>query len=244
MRKVEDLKLARLKVDIKDFDPAGVPELDSGAAPWVAIGKHLCGAATDFTLSCCASSLHALNSRIQLTDHPDATEHADLVPHQTADSTSEHAKDCSHHTSADRATTKQASASAANHSDISCQARPSNDAELGPQSGSAVDNGSVADRESDAAQALQSQAGKPAIRQGETCSGSRHGVQGLAVATCCHHRCSWQHYVGKPTFRQLGFTPEEFEVMSWMTGVLFDSVHDYSCPDHAEAHLSARLAIA
>lgn len=45
------------------------------------------------------------------------------------------------------------------------------------------------------------------------------GVQGLAVATCCHHRCSWQHYVGKPLFNQLGFSPDEFEVMSWMTGM-------------------------
>ena len=44
------------------------------------------------------------------------------------------------------------------------------------------------------------------------------GVQGFAVATCCHHRCSWQHYVGKPLFKRLGFSPDEFEVISWMTG--------------------------
>lgn len=43
--------LQRVKADIKDFDPGGVPSL-VGGGPWVAMGKHLCGAATDFTLRC------------------------------------------------------------------------------------------------------------------------------------------------------------------------------------------------
>ncbi len=60
------------------------------------------------------------------------------------------------------------------------------------------------------------------------------GVQGLAVATCCHHRCSWQHYVGKPLFNQLGLSPDDFEVMSWMTGIMkfwlvLDSGSDAMC---------------
>ena len=43
-------------------------------------------------------------------------------------------------------------------------------------------------------------------------------LQGLAIAVCCHHRCTWRQYVGKPMFERLGFSPEEFEVVSWMTG--------------------------
>ena len=46
------------------------------------------------------------------------------------------------------------------------------------------------------------------------------GFRGLAVAPCCHHRCSWQHYVGRDLFTRLGLSALEFEIISWMTGVL------------------------
>lgn len=49
-RGMRHLELQRLRCDIKDFDVAQVSGLQGGAAPWVAFGKHLCGAATDFTL--------------------------------------------------------------------------------------------------------------------------------------------------------------------------------------------------
>lgn len=47
---------------------------------------------------------------------------------------------------------------------------------------------------------------------------SKAVLKGLAVATCCHHRCCWRHYVGQAAFLGWGFTPEEFEVIKWMTG--------------------------
>ena len=47
--------LHRAKVDIKDFDPRGLPILQQGF--WAAAGKHLCGAATDFTLRCCSNAM-------------------------------------------------------------------------------------------------------------------------------------------------------------------------------------------
>lgn len=52
------------------------------------------------------------------------------------------------------------------------------------------------------------------------CAAKYHGrgLRGVAVATCCHHVCTWQHYVGQDVFRELGFSPEEFEVMSYMCG--------------------------
>lgn len=62
----------------------------------------------------------------------------------------------------------------------------------------------------------------------------QRGVQGCAVATCCHHRCTWRHYVGKALFRSLGFSAAEFELISWMTGML-----SYTCL-HSQA--SALLA--
>lgn len=33
-----------------------------------------------------------------------------------------------------------------------------------------------------------------------------------------HHRCGWRAYVGKAAWRSWGLTPEQFEVVSWMTG--------------------------
>jgi len=43
-------------------------------------------------------------------------------------------------------------------------------------------------------------------------------IRGLAIATCCHHRCTWQHFVGRELFGELGFSGEEFELISMITG--------------------------
>ena len=137
--------MQRHRMKIQDFWPGGHPLLNSSSSvadltpssssqqrdnpeadcreageqrrPWVAFGKHLCGAATDFTLRCAQQSL---------------------------------------------------------------------------------------------AEALQHASG------GSGSSGQQ--LRGLCVATCCHHRCTWQHLVGKPLFEELGFKPFEFELVSWMTG--------------------------
>jgi tRNA:m4X modification enzyme len=97
--------LHRLRCDIKDFAAGRAPGVAGGAC-WVAFGKHLCGAATDFSLRCCTRE------------------------------TAEH-------------------------------------------------------------------------------GGS---LRGLALATCCHHRCCWRHFVAQEEFLELGFLPEEFELVSWMSG--------------------------
>jgi tRNA:m4X modification enzyme len=44
-----------------------------------------------------------------------------------------------------------------------------------------------------------------------------NSLLGLGVATCCHHRCTWQHYVAQDVILELGFTPEEFEMISHFT---------------------------
>lgn len=52
------------------------------------------------------------------------------------------------------------------------------------------------------------------------CDQAGNGISnaGLAVATCCHHRCCWDHYVNPGFFQDLGFTAQEFELISWMSG--------------------------
>ncbi|XP_042881636.1 tRNA:m(4)X modification enzyme TRM13 homolog isoform X2 [Penaeus japonicus] len=46
-------------------------------------------------------------------------------------------------------------------------------------------------------------------------------VSGLALALCCHHRCTWSSYVGVVFLQECGFSPEEFYTLtsftSWAT---------------------------
>ena len=108
-----------------------------GPPPWLCIGKHLCGAATDYALRACLGAAPRGGKRVQ------QQQEQLLVPQQ-----------------------------------------PQSDP---PQAG--LDGGA-----------------------------SWRRLHGLAIAPCCHHRCGWRAFVGKPLFRRLGFTGEEFELMSWMTG--------------------------
>ena len=175
-------RFERLRVDIADFEPRGAPllqgaaaasdgsspaqgpGLDPAARPWVALGKHLCGAATDLTLRCCARHCaRALdpNQGIDPASYPSLRPH---VPEPEA------------------------------HWAARLAAAP----------GSAADSGS-------------SPAGNPGggfCERPATFPGT--GLLGLAVATCCHHRCTWRDFVGKRLFLSLGFTPAEFEVVCYM----------------------------
>jgi hypothetical protein len=42
-------------------------------------------------------------------------------------------------------------------------------------------------------------------------------LRGVGIATCCHHRCSWRHYVAQSWFAGLGFTAADFERMCVMS---------------------------
>ena len=46
-------------------------------------------------------------------------------------------------------------------------------------------------------------------------------LRGVMIALCCHHRCSWQSYVGKQFLQQQGFSSEDFQILtlisSWAT---------------------------
>jgi len=42
-------------------------------------------------------------------------------------------------------------------------------------------------------------------------------LQGLVIALCCHHRCSWGPYVGKEFLSEEGFTQDDFNLLSSLT---------------------------
>ncbi|KAL0025254.1 hypothetical protein WJX77_010713 [Trebouxia sp. C0004] len=223
LRKLENLQLQRLHVDIKDFQPTEVPGLNNGRTPWIATGKHLCGAATDFTLRCCASSMQVtptLQQDAAVSNQSTERCPADAQdPEALAAGTSQHQQgiydSCPHLLSKHKLKPIDRKSTGADGR-ASCQV---------PEAQSVLASKTTADESSDNdTQNTCSSQPKAAAHSEGALSGSNLewkqavGVQGLAVATCCHHRCSWQHYVGKPLFNQLGFSPDEFEVMSWMTG--------------------------
>ena len=49
--------------------------------------------------------------------------------------------------------------------------------------------------------------------------GAGSGLQGFGIATCCHHRCSWEHYVGRDLFQKHGMSEQDFQLLTWMTGM-------------------------
>ena len=217
LRKLENLHLQRLRVDIKDFQPTGVPSLNSGLTPWIATGKHLCGAATDFTLRCCASSMQATAS---LQQYP-------AVPNQSSDTCPADAQD-PEALAAGTSQQQQGTYDSCPHLLSKHKLQPI-DRQSKIEDGSACQfseaqavlaskTAAVESSDNDIQNTCSSQPCGPL--SGSNLEWTQAvGVQGLAVATCCHHRCSWQHFVGKPLFDQLGFSPDEFEVMRWMTGM-------------------------
>uniref|UniRef100_A0A8C5QG27 tRNA:m(4)X modification enzyme TRM13 n=1 Tax=Leptobrachium leishanense TaxID=445787 RepID=A0A8C5QG27_9ANUR len=57
--------------------------------------------------------------------------------------------------------------------------------------------------------------------KGNSVPDEQNKVAGIVIALCCHHRCDWQHYVGKEFFRNLGLGQREFNffqrMSSWAT---------------------------
>ena len=181
------MQLERIVLDIKDFEPAGLACLGS-TQPWVCLGKHLCGAATDFALLCMA----------RCTASPAEASSETSQPQQDSEA-SAHAQD------QDSRITHQA---CTEDHECHCQAEPRGSFKRQSQKGS-LQNGlcqQTVNPEQNQALAL----GKAGA--------ARSGLQGFGIATCCHHRCSWEHYVGRSFFREHGMTEADFQLVSWMTG--------------------------
>lgn len=52
----------------------------------------------------------------------------------------------------------------------------------------------------------------------------------FAVAPCCHHRCSWRHFLGRPQARAAGFDRHDFGTMAWLSGFALCG-HDTPTPN-------------
>nr|XP_051177221.1 tRNA:m(4)X modification enzyme TRM13 isoform X1 [Lolium perenne] len=130
LRQNEGVTLERLRIDIEDLNLHGVQTLIG--SQYLAIGKHLCGPATDMTMMCC---LHEQHNYTEEKGH-------------------------------------------------------------------------------------------------DKCR-----LQGLALATCCHHLCQWKHYANKAFLSGLGIAEEEFHAMTWFSSWAVDG--DHSSQDSLEAEDSS-----
>ncbi|XP_040264180.1 tRNA:m(4)X modification enzyme TRM13 homolog [Bufo bufo] len=67
----------------------------------------------------------------------------------------------------------------------------------------------------------QSKRSRTDAEQSVSLAPTNHCVDGIVIALCCHHRCDWQHYVGKGFFEKLGLGQQEFglfqRMSSWAT---------------------------
>eukprot|EP00250_Pteridium_aquilinum_P000447 c10490_g1_i1 orf=110-1522(+) len=61
----------------------------------------------------------------------------------------------------------------------------------------------------------------------------RH-LDGIAIATCCHHICQWKPYVNKEFFKQMGFTKKEFHILTWLTSGAVSGLKEH--PADEESH--------
>jgi len=66
------------------------------------------------------------------------------------------------------------------------------------------------------------------------------GVRGAAIATCCHHRCSWADYVARDFFESRGFSQREFELLMHWTGW----VSSFSAQERAKTKKPSQAAAA
>ena len=177
------VSLERIVSDIKDFEPSGVACLGTGQ-PWVGMGKHLCGAATDFALLCiarCAARPSAKSSEQAPATNgisgPSGESIAVGMQAQLPRGSSEGPHTCG-----------------------------STDSLLSPQP----------QKLDDCQQNPDTACGQ--LRARVESSGARSGLQGFGIATCCHHRCSWEHYVGRSFFHEHGMSEQDFQLVTWMTG--------------------------
>ncbi|BBN11105.1 hypothetical protein Mp_5g09090 [Marchantia polymorpha subsp. ruderalis] len=57
-------------------------------------------------------------------------------------------------------------------------------------------------------------------------------LEGVGIATCCHHLCQWRSYVNKPYFREIGFSEADFNMITWLTSWAVNE-----SGDHAEVEI-------
>lgn len=118
LRQDQSINLERLRIDIEDLNLHAIESLKGHQ--YLAIGKHLCGSATDLAIRCCFPYQHNLNKKVLSSN---------------------------------------------------CY------------------------------------------------------LQGLALATCCHHLCQWNSYINTSLLSERGITKEDFDAITWFSSWAVDADH-------------------
>ncbi|XP_078656969.1 tRNA:m(4)X modification enzyme TRM13 homolog [Branchiostoma floridae x Branchiostoma belcheri] len=189
----------RLKVDIEDLNLGLVPSMAEHKGPVAAISKHLCGAATDLTLRCLIETLHCKSSR----NAP-----KDVSPSSLLSESASREHSASESTAQKNSTTAGQLEDGTTSTIVRDTEEQREDWEDGQQKvllTSGTDGSSS----------------PPSKRLKEEDAQSTSQVEGILIALCCHHRCTWTSYVGKGFFANIGFTEDDFYTLrsmsSWAT---------------------------
>ena len=168
LRKDEGLHFERVRADLRNFHAPGYPLLTQPAQAWVGLGKHLCGAATDFGLRCC----------LPHSTDPDTIRQSTLAP------------GASPAWAASESTMQQ------HGQRTGCESPASAVGGAGCGRSSPAGREQEPSAEADRTQKMQErelQQDVPRDQGGMAPNGlpsKAAGCRGVAIATCCHHRCS------------------------------------------------------
>ena len=177
LRKLDGLQFERVRTDLRSFHAPAYPLLAQPGRPWVGIGKHLCGVATDYALRCCLAAAASQAGRSAPASEPEL-QISSSPGHSSA---AERVEPCAAH-AADAVEGER------------CCSRPHSLLQDARQ-GSLQDAAELGQPE------RESGCSEAACRgqQGPACQSAVHadsssgallspGCRGLAIASCCHHR--------------------------------------------------------
>ncbi|KAG6547869.1 hypothetical protein Mapa_010689 [Marchantia paleacea] len=60
-------------------------------------------------------------------------------------------------------------------------------------------------------------------------------LEGVGIATCCHHLCQWRSYVNKQYFREIGFSEADFNMITWLTSWAVNESGEHAEVENPEA---------
>ncbi|KAI3977283.1 hypothetical protein MKX01_030909 [Papaver californicum] len=66
---------------------------------------------------------------------------------------------------------------------------------------------------------------------GDVHSSDTYNLRGLAIATCCHHRCQYKQYINKSYLSDLGIKKDDFHAITWLTSWAIDADHGSDLSD-------------
>ncbi|CAG5120216.1 unnamed protein product, partial [Candidula unifasciata] len=219
----------RIKVDIEDLC-LGLVDLVESSKSVVVVGKHLCGGATDMGIRCAVETLTVPKT----WQHPSSS--TSSGEQQSADINSTNLEQ--NETQAERERLERVPNTYQHSSFTKSESNKQLSADLNSEK--IKPNGSQAEREETAFSEKHSCPDKV----NQTCSttesdsrvrtfarnmnvqgcSSSHCIQlpkGIMIALCCHHRCTWDTYIGQEFMAACGISPQEFDLLtrlsSWAT---------------------------